>query len=198
MLRWNRAWTINAGSHPAIPIASDTLSPAGASKVAQFVKPGIGQAAASQPGAGAEQRAQGRSAWRRCSGSASGNRSATSRACCQLARAAVMSRWVSHPPARMYQLNAEWQITRRFEVFGYQSGVFVGRFRLALFDRGGQAPVQLGAVRLELRFIGHGANQRMPERIFDPRGEPDLVDQLTLDELVDGPGRSPVRSPAQG
>ena len=35
-------------------------------------------------------------------------------------------------------------------MLGDQRGVFVGGFGLALLDRGGQPPVQLGAIGLEL------------------------------------------------
>jgi hypothetical protein len=76
------------------------------------------------------------------------------------------------------------QFSGGLEVFGDQGGVFVDQIRLALFDRRGQSPVQFCAVRPQLRFVGHGTNQRMPEHIFDLRGEPDLVDQLTSHQLV--------------
>ena len=52
----NRAWTTNAGTQPAIAMASDTLSPAAVARFAQFVEPGVGHAAAGEPGAGAQQR----------------------------------------------------------------------------------------------------------------------------------------------
>ena len=40
------------------------------------------------------------------------------------------------------------------------------------------APVQLGAIRFELRFVGHGADQRMVEHVVGLSGESDLVDEL--------------------
>ena len=78
---------------------------------------------------------------------------------------------VSQPRARTHiPVERRVQIAGGLEVFGDEGGVFVGEFRRALFDRGGQPPVQLGAVGLQLRFVGHGANQRMPEHIFDLSG----------------------------
>jgi hypothetical protein len=70
------------------------------------------------------------------------------------------------------------QIARRFEVFGDQSGVFADQVGVALLDGGGQPPVQLRTIRLELRFVGHRANQRMVKHILCLAGEPDLIDEL--------------------
>ena len=46
------------------------------------------------------------------------------------------------------------------------------------FDRGGQPPVQLGAIGFELGFVGHRTDQRMAERVLSRWGEADLIDQL--------------------
>ena len=70
------------------------------------------------------------------------------------------------------------QVARRFEVFGDQGGVFADRIVVALFDGGGEPPVQLGAIRLELRFVGDRANQRMVEHILGLAGELHLIDEL--------------------
>ena len=70
------------------------------------------------------------------------------------------------------------QIARRFEVLGDQGGVFVDRRWVTCFDRGGYAPVQLGAIRLELSLVGDRTNQRMVEHILGLSGEPDLIDEL--------------------
>ena len=70
-------------------------------------------------------------------------------------------------------------------MFGDQCGVLVGPFRLAGFDRGRQPPVQPSAIGLELRFVGHRADQRMSKRILGARGEPHLVDELRGNQLVD-------------
>ena len=68
------------------------------------------------------------------------------------------------------------QIARRFEVFGDQGGVFADRAVAALFDGGGEPPVHLGAIRLELSLIGDRANQRVVKDILSLSGEPDLID----------------------
>ena len=70
-------------------------------------------------------------------------------------------------------------------MLGDQSGVLVGRFRAARFDRRGQPPVHLGAIRFQLRFVGHRADQRMPEGVLGARGEPHLIDQLRPKQLVE-------------
>ena len=70
------------------------------------------------------------------------------------------------------------QIARRFEVFGDQGGVFADRVAVALFDGGGEPPVHVGAIRLELGFIGHRTNQRMVKHILGLAGEFDLIDEL--------------------
>ena len=70
-------------------------------------------------------------------------------------------------------------------MFGDQHGVLIGRVRVTRLDSGGQPPVQSGAIRFQLSFVGHGANQRMPELIFVACGETHLVDELGVDQLVD-------------
>ena len=155
-----------------------------AGEVAQFVKAGVGHGCRRPARRWRTASVRGAIRIAARSGSAAGKRSATSRACRQLARAAARSRWVSHVPARIYQPNAACRSPAALRCSAIKRRVFVGRFG-ALLDRGGQPPMQLRAVRLQLRFIGHGANQRMSERILDRRGEPDLVDQLTRDQLVE-------------
>ena len=44
--------------------------------------------------------------------------------------------------------------------------------------------MQLGAIGLELRFVGHRANQRMVEHILGLPGEPDLIDEFGRDQVV--------------
>ena len=48
----------------------------------------------------------------------------------------------------------------------------------------GYASVPLGAMGFQLRFVGHRANQRMPEDVFGVRGVPHLVDKLCLQQFV--------------
>jgi hypothetical protein len=45
------------------------------------------------------------------------------------------------------------QITGGLHMFGDQGSMLVGRLRLAGLDRGGQPPVQLGAIRFELWIL---------------------------------------------
>ena len=59
-------------------------------------------------------------------------------------------------------------------------------------DRGGQPPVQLGAIGFELGFVGHGADQRMVEHVGEVSGEGDLIDELRPQQVLPGQGRSPV------
>jgi hypothetical protein len=69
-------------------------------------------------------------------------------------------------------------------MFGYQGRVLLGCCRVTGFDCGCDAAVQLGAIRLELRLIGHGANQRMMEHIFGSPGESDLIDELAPHQVL--------------
>ena len=62
------------------------------------------------------------------------------------------------------------------------------------FDCGGQAPMQLGAIGFQLRFVGHRTNHRVVERIFGLPGEPDLIDELRRHQVVERLVRRPARS----
>ena len=77
------------------------------------------------------------------------------------------------------------QITRGLQVGCDQRGVLVDRTRVTLFDHAGQAAVQLGASRLQLRLIGHRADQRMPERVLGVRGEHHRIDQFRCGQLLE-------------
>ena len=77
------------------------------------------------------------------------------------------------------------QITGGLQMFGDQRCVLVHRLRMALLDRGGQPPVQLAAIGFELGFVGHRADQRMPECVFSTRSEPDLINQFGFHQLVE-------------
>ena len=70
------------------------------------------------------------------------------------------------------------QIARRFPVFGDQGGVFADRAVAAFFDGGGEPPVHLGAIRLELSLVGDRTNQRMVKHKLGSAGEFDLIDEL--------------------
>jgi hypothetical protein len=63
-------------------------------------------------------------------------------------------------------------ITGGLQVLGDQCGVLVSQLRIAAFDRGGQPPVQLGAVGFQLRFVSDCTDQGMPECVFGARREP--------------------------
>ena len=70
------------------------------------------------------------------------------------------------------------QVARRFEMLGDQGGVFADRVVVALFDGGGEPPVHLGAIRLELSLVGDRANQRVVKHILGLADEFDLIDEL--------------------
>ena len=63
-------------------------------------------------------------------------------------------------------------------MFGDERRILVGRFRFAGFDRGGQPPVQLGAIRFELSLIRHRTNERMVKDVLRLSSERDLIDEL--------------------
>ena len=119
------------------------------------------------------------------SGSSAGSASAIRRARSQLSRAAPRSRLVDHAPARMCQPYAACSSPAASQVFGDQRRVLLHRAGRTLLDRGGQAPVPLGAIGFQLRFVGHRADQRVAEGVLGARGEPHLIDQLRAEQLVD-------------
>ena len=104
------------------------------------------------------------------SGSSSGSASAIRRARSQLTRAAAMSRLADHVPARMCQPYAACSSPAASQMFGDQRRVLLHRIRVTLLDRGGQAPVQLGAIGFQLRFVGHRADQRVVEGVLGAAG----------------------------
>ena len=62
------------------------------------------------------------------------------------------------------------QLAGGLEVFGDQRRVLLHRAGRTLLDRGGQAPVPLGAIGFQLRFVGHRADQRMVEGVLGASG----------------------------
>jgi len=46
--------------------------------------------------------------------------------------------------------------------------------------------LQFGAIGYQLGLVGHRTNQRMPECVLDPRCESNLVNQVGLDQLIEG------------
>jgi hypothetical protein len=78
------------------------------------------------------------------------------------------------------------QVASGFEMFGDQRRVVVSRPWLVGFDRGRQPPVHLGAIRFQLGFVGHGADQRMMEHILGLSGKCDLVDELAAQQVLQG------------
>ena len=79
-------------------------------------------------------------------------------------RAAAISRLVDQVAGAHVPGEGRMQIAGRLEMFGDQRRILISRVRLALFDCGGHPPVQLGAIRFELRFVGHRTNERVVER----------------------------------
>ena len=70
------------------------------------------------------------------------------------------------------------QIARGLQMLGDQRRVLISRGRVSRLDRGGHPPVQFGAIRFELRFVGHRTDQRMMKDILGLAGEPDLIDKF--------------------
>ena len=58
------------------------------------------------------------------------------------------------------------QFARGLQMFGHQRRVLLHRRRLTLLNRGGHAPVPLGAIGCQLRFVGHRADQRVAEGVL--------------------------------
>ena len=84
------------------------------------------------------------------------------------------------------------QLAGGLEMFGDQRRVLLHRPPLRLLDRGGQAPMPLGAIGFQLRFVGHRADEWVTEGVLGARGEPHLIDQLRIEQLVEhriGPQR---------
>ena len=112
------------------------------------------------------------------SGSLAGSASATRRARSQLIRAARISRLLDQAPARMCQAYADRRSPAASRCSAIRAAFSPTDVVVALFDDGGEPPVHLGAVRLELGFVGHRANQRMVKHILGLAGERDLIDEL--------------------
>ena len=90
---------------------------------------------------------------------------------------------VDQAPARMCQSKA----ARRSPAASRCSAIraaFSPTGRGRGFDRGGHAPMQLGAIRLELSLVGDRANQRVVEHILGLAGELDLIDELRRHQVV--------------
>ena len=77
------------------------------------------------------------------------------------------------------------RIAGSLEMFGNQCSVLINRIRVTHLYRRGDAPVQFGAVRLELRLVGHGTNQRVMKRVLGYMAEPHLIDELSRYEIRD-------------
>ena len=112
------------------------------------------------------------------SGSLAGSASATRRARSQLIRAARISRLLDQAPARMCQAYAARRSPAASRCSAIRAAFSPTESGSRCFDGGGEPPVQLGAIRLELRLVGDRANQRMVEHILGLSGEPDLIDEL--------------------
>ncbi len=104
-----------------------------------------------------------------------------------------MSRSVDHAPARMCQPYAACSSPAASRCSAISAAFWSADSGLSLLDRGGQAPVHLGAIGFQLRFVGHRADQRMVERVLGARGEPHLIDQLRAPAARRTPDRCPAR-----
>ena len=159
--------------YPAMEIASGTT------QFSQFVEAGVGDTAAGPPDGAAQQRSR-RNLHRRPIRSVGGQPVGD-----------LAGPLPTHPgranvsndrPAAGAHMPVErgTQVPRGLQVLGDQSGILIDRARLLLFDRRGQAPVQFGAPRLQLRLVGHRADQRVPKHILGPRGRHHSIDQFRL------------------
>ena len=154
---------------PAMAMASDALSPAAVHNSRNSSNRVADDFTMDSPVAAAQHGARGDAHRLRGWGHRRATRRRSVRARSQLIRAAAMSRLVDHVAGAHVPAVGGVQITCGLEVFGDQRGVLVGRCRVTRFDRGGHAPMQLGAIRFELRLVGHRANQRMVEHILGLR-----------------------------
>ena len=81
-----------------------------------------------------------------------------------------MSRLVDQAPARMCQPNAARRSPAASRCSAISAAFSSTESGSRCFDRGGQAPVQLGAIGFQLRFVGHRADQRVAERVLGASG----------------------------
>ena len=72
-------------------------------------------------------------------------------------------------PGSHMPVEGRMQIIGSLQVGGDQRGILLDRRGFAVLDGGGNMSVQLCAAGFQLRFVGDGANQRMPERKFRRR-----------------------------
>jgi hypothetical protein len=64
-------------------------------------------------------------------------------------------------------------------MLGDQGGIFIACQRVTRFDGGRDAPMQLGAIRFELAFVGDRADRRMVKDVLRSRSEVNLIDELS-------------------
>jgi hypothetical protein len=170
-------------------------------KLAQFVEAGVG-ATTDSPRTSTQQRARGDAHRRpiRCIFRQSISDLACSSPACMRRNDVAVGQPCSGPHVPGICSD---QIFRSFQVLGDQGRVLVCGTGIASLDRFRQAPVQHCAVCFQLRFVGHGANQRMVECILCAWGEPHLIDQLAArsairpvnpDAEVSGPNNSAIRA----
>ena len=167
-----------------MPMASDELVASGGAQFPQFVEAGVGAAQPGSPGAAAQAGCAARCAsrrgrdHRRVARRRPGGRAPNS---IRAARDVAVGRPGSgaHVPAVRGV-----QIACGLQMLGDQGGVLVDRSGSRCFDRGGHAPVQLGAIGLELSLVGDRTNQRVVEHILGLAGELDLIDELGCHQVV--------------
>ena len=174
--RW-RCSRLSPTTCPNIPIASDRSSPALAHNPRSSSKP-VSATPSPARQVLAHSAVLGRMRIAVRSGSLAGSASATRRARSQLIRAARISRLLDQAPARMCQAYAARRSPAASRCSAIRAAFSPTDVVVALFDGGGEPPVQLGAIRLELGFVGDRANQRMVEHILGLAGEFDLIDEL--------------------
>jgi len=73
------------------------------------------------------------------------------------------------------------QFTGRLQMVGDQRGILVNRGRAMLLDGRRDLPVQLRAVRFQLRLVCHRADQRVPEGVLGSPESGHWIDEVGID-----------------
>ena len=102
------------------------------------------------------------------------------------ALAAPMSRLVNQPAARMCQSNAGRRSPAASSCPAIMAAFASTDSGSSASIVGGHPPVQCCAIRLELRLVGHCANQRMVKHILGLSVESDLLDELAAKQVLQG------------
>ena len=155
---------------PVMPMASETLSPAALHNSRSSAKrPRLSWTARSCQSV-AHSMVRGAMRIDNWSGSSAGSRSAMRRARSQLTRAASRSRSADHAPARMCQPYAACSSPAASRCSAISAAFSSTEPGSRSWIAAASAPVPLGAIGFQLRFVGHRADQRMAEGVLGAVG----------------------------